>query len=297
MNMRLKYPKVGVIGAGVMGRALAQTLAQSGHVAVLVDVSELILEDARREIARALKLAGLFDRAPRVADPGTILERLVTTTDYGKLVDVDFVVENTTEDWATKESVYRTLERTCPPRCVLAANTSAIPIARIAAVMSDPTRVIGMHFMNPVPRKSIVEVIRGRATSDVAVGAARELLSEMGKRMILVRDSPGFVTNRVLMLTINEAIAVVQEGVAGPAEVDEIFVGCFAHAMGPLATADLIGLDTILRSLEVLRESFGNPKFDPSPLLVEMVGSGRLGRKSGVGFFNYHSGGKAVGHS
>jgi len=295
--MGLKYLKVGVVGAGVMGRELAQALAQTGHGVVLVDVADPILEGARRDIARALKFAGLFDRAARAADQGAILERVVTTTHYEKLADVDFVVENATEDWATKEAVYRILDRTCPPQCVLGANTSAIPIARIAAVVSDPTRVIGMHFMNPVPKKPIVEVIRGRATSDATVGAAGELLNEMGKRMILVRDSPGFVTNRVLMLTINEAIAVVHEGVAGPAEVDDIFVGCFAHAMGPLATADLIGLDTILRSLKVLRESFGNPKFDASPLLVAMVESGRLGRKSGVGFFDYHFEGNAVGRS
>jgi 3-hydroxybutyryl-CoA dehydrogenase len=295
--MGLRFPKVGVIGAGVMGRDLAQALAQTGHVAVLVDVTDPILEGARRDIVRGLMQASLFDRAARAADHGAILERVVTTTDYGKLADVDFVVENATEDWATKEAVYRILDRMCPPRCVLAANTSAIAITRIAAVVADPTRVIGMHFMNPVPKKPIVEVIRGRETSEATVGAASELLSEMGKRMILVRDSPGFVTNRVLMLTINEAIAVVHEGVARPAEVDDIFVGCFAHAMGPLATADLIGLDTILRSLQVLRESFGNPKFDPSPLLVEMVESGRLGRKSGVGFFDYHVKGNAVGRS
>jgi len=293
----LRFPKVGVIGAGVMGRDLAQALAQTGHVAVLVDVADSILENARQDIARGLRLASLFDRGAPAADHVAILDRIVTTTDYGRLTDVDFVVENTTEEWTTKQAVYRILERRCPARCVLAANTSAIAITRIAAVVADPTRVIGMHFMNPVPKKPMVEVIRGRETSDETVSAAHGLLSEMGKRMILVRDSPGFVTNRVLMLTINEAIAVVNEGVAGPAEVDQIFIGCFAHAMGPLATADLIGLDTILRSLQVLRESFGNPKFDPAPLLVDMVASGRLGRKSGAGFFDYHRGGNAVGRS
>jgi 3-hydroxybutyryl-CoA dehydrogenase len=289
----MSVKRVGVVGAGLMGRGVAQALAQSGIDVVLVDVATDILDEARKSIGYALKSAALFDRDLR-ADHGAILERIETTTDYGALERADFVIENTTEEWAVKEEVYRALARSCPPGCILAANTSAISIARIAAVTADPSRIIGMHFMNPVPQKRVVEVIRSPATSDATAAAACALVERLGKRAIVVGDSPGFVTNRVLMLTINEAIAVVEEGVAGARDVDDIFVGCFAHAMGPLATADLIGLDTILRSLNVLRESFDDPKFDARPLLRRMVESGRLGRKSGGGFFDYdiRSGGR-----
>ena len=278
--------RVGVIGAGVMGRGIAQVLAQAEIDVVLVDVTAETLDEAMRSIGYALKSAALFDPALRGAH-ADILARIEPTTDYDLLGQVDFVIENTTEEWPIKERVYHILSRVCPPECVLAANTSAISIARIAAETADPSRVIGMHFMNPVPQKDVVEVIRSAATSDETVAAATALLDRLGKRAIIVRDSPGFVTNRVLMLTINEAIAVVEEGVAEPHDVDAIFVGCFAHAMGPLATADLIGLDTILRSLDVLEDSFGDPKFAARPLLRRMVESGRLGRKSGGGFFDY----------
>lgn len=278
--------RVGVVGAGTIGRGVAQALAQAAIDVVLVDVTAETLDEALRSIGYALKSAALFDPELRRAH-SEILARIEATTDYDALGQVDFVIENATEEWSIKQRVYRLLSSTCPPGCVLAANTSAISIARIAAETADPSRVIGMHFMNPVPKKDVVEVIRSAATSDETVGAATELLDRLGKRAIIVRDSPGFVTNRVLMLTVNEAIAVVEEGVAEPADVDAIFVGCFAHAMGPLATADLIGLDTVLRSLDVLQDSFGDPKFAPRPLLRRMVESGRLGRKSGGGFFDY----------
>jgi len=278
--------KVGVIGAGLMGRGIAQVLAQAEIDVVLVDVAAETLDQALSSIGYALKSAALFDPALRHGQ-ADILARIEPTTDYDALSQVDFVIENTTEEWPIKEGVYHLLSRVCPPDCVLAANTSAISIARIAAETVNPSRVIGMHFMNPVPQKAVVEVIRSDATSDETVASATALLDRLGKRAIIVRDSPGFVTNRVLMLTINEAIAVVEEGVAEPSDVDAIFVGCFSHAMGPLATADLIGLDTILRSLDVLQDSFGDPKFAASPLLRRMVESGRLGRKSGGGFFDY----------
>jgi len=278
--------RVGVVGAGLMGRGVAQALAQAGIEVVLVDVATAILDEARRSIGYALKSAALFDPQLR-AGHGAVLARIETTTDYGALGQVDFVIENTTEEWPVKEEVYRQLARSCRPGCILAANTSAISIARIAAATPDPSLVIGMHFMNPVPQKPVVEVIRSPATSDATAAVAQALVERLGKRAIVVGDSPGFVTNRILMLTINEAIAVVEEGVASARDLDDIFVGCFSHAMGPLATADLIGLDTILRSLNVLRESFDDPKFDARPLLRQMVESGRLGRKSGSGFFDY----------
>lgn len=277
--------RIGVIGAGLMGRGLAQTLAQHGLDVVLIDVSDEVLSAAGQAIHDALKAAALFD--PALRDRGAILARITATTDYAALGQVDMVIENSTEDWSVKTAVYAGLADACRTGCPIAANTSAIPIARLAALVPDPSRVIGMHFMNPVPHKPLVEVIRAPATSERAVAAARALLTRIGKRAIVVGDSPGFVTNRVLMLTINEAIALVDEGVAPAADVDALFVGCFAHAMGPLATADLIGLDTILRSLVVLQDSFGDAKYAAHPLLRRMVANGHHGRKTGRGFFDY----------
>lgn len=277
---------VAVIGAGVMGRGVAQVLAQHDFNVVLMDLTPQLLDEARRSIAHALKSAALFDPELRGRHEA-VLARIETTTDYEALAEADFVIENVTEDWSAKETVYRALGSRCRPDCTLAANTSAISIARIASLVPKPSRVIGMHFMNPVPQKPLIEVIRSPATSEATIAAAIALLERIGKKAIVVGDSPGFVTNRVLMLMINEAIAVVEEGISNARDVDAIFMGCFSHAMGPLATADLIGLDTILRSLEVLEESFGDPKYAARPLLREMVASGRLGRKTGAGFFVY----------
>jgi 3-hydroxybutyryl-CoA dehydrogenase len=262
-------------------------LAQTGHLVVLVDVSDSILDEARDTIAKKLKSAALFDANLRGANHAEILKRIDSTTDIERLGEVDVVVENVTERWSTKEPVYRQLDRICQPNCILAANTSAITITRLAAVTQRPDRVIGMHFMNPVPQKDFVEVVRGWHTSEATVIAAGQFLGQLGKQAIVVKDMPGFVSNRVLMLTINEAVFVVQDNVAGPREVDEIFVRCFAHKMGPLATADLIGLDTILLTLDVLYESFADSKYRPCPLLRQMVDAGLLGRKSGKGFFDY----------
>lgn len=283
----MKYGSVGVVGAGVMGVGVAQNLAQTGHRVVLIDISDELLQHARGEIANRLRFAAMFDPALRGADHTAILERVSPTTDREQLRDADFVIENTTESWPIKQALYPELDRICRPDCVIAANTSAISITRLASATRRPDRVIGIHFMNPVPQKPVVEVIRGWHSSDATLQAARDLLQQMGKKAIVVKDMPGFVSNRVLMLTINEAIFVVQDDVASPADVDEIFVRCFAHKMGPLATADLIGLDTVLRSLEVLYESYNDSKYRPCPLLKQMVDAGLYGHKSGRGFFDY----------
>jgi 3-hydroxybutyryl-CoA dehydrogenase len=287
MKYRMKYRTIGVVGAGVVGVGVAQSLAQTGHHVVLVDIATGILERARAEIANGLRLAALLDPALREADHSAILAAIDFTTDPEQLTIVDFLVENVTESWAIKREIYPRVDKLCRTDCIFAANTSAISIARIAGTTHRPDRVIGMHFMNPVPQKPVVEVIRSAHTSEATVQGSMVVLEQMGKRAILVKDMPGFVSNRVLMLTINEAICVVHDDVANPADVDEIFVKCFAHKMGPLATADLIGLDTILRTLEVLCESYGDTKFRPCPLLIQMVEAGRLGRKSGGGFFDY----------
>jgi 3-hydroxybutyryl-CoA dehydrogenase len=283
----MKYPKVGVIGAGVIGVGVAQRLAQTEHLVVLLDVAEDVLDRARRDIGRELKFAALFDAKIRQASHPEVLSRIEFTTGYDRLSDVDMVIENTTESWAVKESVYPRLDRICRPDCILAANTSAISITRLAATTQRPDRVIGMHFMNPVPKKSVVEVVKGWHTSEETVEAAREFLQELGMKAIVVNDMPGFVSNRVFMLAINEAIFVVQDNVASASDVDEIFVKCFAHKMGPLATADLIGLDTVLLTLDVLYQSYNDSKYRACPLLRKMVDAGLRGRKSGKGFFDY----------
>ena len=270
-----------------MGRGLAQDLAQTGHLVTLLDISNEILGQARNEIAKNVRFHHLVAGTQERFDQAEVLERIHFTTDYAPFETVDFVIENATEDWAVKARIYLELDGICRATTVLATNTSAIPITRIAGDTSRPGRVIGMHFMNPVPLKPAVEVIRGAETSQEAVEKAKRLLAQMKKRAIVVRDSPGFVSNRVLMLMINEAVFLVQEQVASLVDIDDIFKHCMGHAMGPLETADLIGLDTVLRSVEVLRDALGESKFEPCPLLQEMVAEGKLGRKSGVGFYTY----------
>ncbi|MFT7691650.1 MAG: 3-hydroxybutyryl-CoA dehydrogenase [Candidatus Latescibacterota bacterium] len=276
---------VGVIGAGVMGRGVAQNLAQTDHDVVLVDIDDAILKAARSEIRNNIRLQGLFNKAAKPA--GNALDKIQFTTDYQLLANADFVVENAVEKWDIKKEIYPQLDAICPEPCVFAANTSAISITKIASATNRPDRVVGMHFMNPVPMKDTVEVIRGFHSSDKSMDTARQFLSQMGKEGVVVKDSPGFVSNRVLMLTVNEAIFLLQDQVASVEDVDKIFRDCFGHKMGPLETADLIGLDTILYSIEVLYESFNDSKFRPCPLLKKMVDAGLYGRKNGRGFYNY----------
>jgi 3-hydroxybutyryl-CoA dehydrogenase len=204
------------------------------------------------------------------------------------LNNVDFVIENATEKFEIKKEIYAQIDQVCPEHCVFAANTSAISITRLASLTKRPERVLGMHFMNPVPMKSMVEMVRGYHTADETIATAQSLLASMGKESIVVNDSPGFVSNRVMMLTINEAIFVVHEQVATVEEVDRMFKGCFGHKMGPLETADLIGLDTILLSLEVLYDSYNDSKYRPCPLLKKVVDAGMHGRKNGRGFYSYN---------
>ena len=277
----------GVIGAGVMGAGVAQVLAQTGHRVLLLDIDEGRLNQVKREIQNNLRFQGLFKKGESKEPPAAVIERISFTTDYEALIEADFIIENVTEKWEIKKEVYSRIDLIAPASSVFACNTSAIPITKIASATSRADRVIGMHFMNPVPMISMVEVIRGYHTSEETIGRARQLLAEMGKECVIVNDSPGFVTNRVLMLTINEAIWLVFDQVAPAEDVDKIFKTCFGHKMGPLETADLIGLDTILNSIEVLYESFNDSKYRPCPLLKKMVDAGLYGRKSGQGFYAY----------
>ncbi|GAA6624129.1 3-hydroxyacyl-CoA dehydrogenase family protein [Scytonema sp. NUACC26] len=283
----MKIQVVGVVGAGVMGIGVAQNLSQTGHQVILVDISEDILDNAKKEIRNNVRFQGFFQKNQQAESPDNILHRIKFSTNYKFLEDAEFVIENATEKWDIKKGIYAQLDAICPDKTVFAANTSAISITRIASVTKRADKVIGMHFMNPVPMKPMVEMIRGYHTSDDAIATAKELLAQMGKECILVNDSPGFVSNRVLMLTINEAIFLLQDRVASVEEVDKIFKSCFGHKMGPLETADLIGLDTILFSIEVLYESFNDSKYRPCPLLKKMVDAGLYGRKNGQGFYTY----------
>lgn len=278
---------IGVIGAGVMGIGVAQCAAQAGLDVIMLDLDDAVLARSRQETRNQLRFGALMGRGVAAQDIAATLARIAFTTEPAALSHADFVVENIVENWEAKRSVYATLDAVCPAHCVFAANTSAIPITRIGGATSRPQQVLGMHFMNPVPLKDTVEVIRGYHTSEATLAVGLDFLARMGKQAVVVNDSPGFVSNRVLMLTINEAIALVHERVAAPADVDRIFEECFGHKMGPLATADLIGLDTILYSLEVLQDCFGDPKFRPSALLKQMVDAGLHGRKNGKGFFDY----------
>ena len=276
--------RVGIAGCGVMGRGLAQSLARSGLDIVVVDISQDILDTGQNEIYQGLRFYCFQNKE---FDPDAAMKRIRFDLSPEAFSDVDFLVENITEKPELKEPLYRKIDNVCKPGCVFAANTSAISITRIASWTERQDMVIGMHFMNPVPMKPVVEVIRGWHTSDETVETAKVFLKAIDKKAVVVNDMPGFVSNRVLMLMVNEAIWLIQDGVAGARDVDKIFRSCFGHKMGPLETADLIGLDTILYSLEVLYESFCDDKFRPCPLLRKMVDAGLLGRKSGEGFHRY----------
>jgi len=285
---------IGVLGSGVMGRGVAHALAGSGHRVVLIDHDPDQLTSALRQIRRDLRLVQLMQSSPAPRPDGVpppaadeLLARISATTEVEMLRGAAFIIENVTENWEIKQQVHRALDRLDMPAVPVAINTSAIPMARFAALYRDPGRVVGMHFMNPVPLMPVIEVIRGAATGAAALAAARQLAAQMGKQAIVVHDSPGFVTNRVMMLTVNEAIALLHEGVSTAEDIDRLFQTCFNHRMGPLATADLIGLDTVMYSLDVLHGELHQDKYRPCPLLAQLVAQGKLGRKTGAGFFSY----------
>ena len=278
---------LGVVGAGVMGRGVAQAAAQKSMQVILLDLSDEVLESAENEIRQELRFAAMLSKGPETHSVDEVCRHIEFTTDLSKLAQVDFLVENVSEKVAIKQALYPQLDSLCKSDCVFAVNTSAISITRVGSWTQRPDKVVGMHFMNPVPMKPLVEVIRAHHSSEATIDTAKQFLAQLGKEAVVVNDMPGFVSNRILMLTVNEAVFVVQDQVSTARDVDRIFKGCFGHKMGPLETADLIGLDTILFSLDVLYESYNDPKFRPAPLLRKMVDAGLHGRKSGQGFFKY----------
>ncbi|HEY8981710.1 MAG TPA: FAD-dependent oxidoreductase [Streptomyces sp.] len=276
---------VAVVGAGVMGIGVAQNLAQSGHTVTLVDRDQDIVDRAIARIGLNCRMSAMLGGP--VVDSDEVLARITGGTGLDLLADADVVIENITENWELKSELYPRLDAAARPDAVFVANTSAIPITRIASLTKRPSQVVGVHFMNPVPMKKAVELIPGHHTTEDSLKKVRELLDSMGKKAIDVNDASGFVSNRVLMLTVNEAAYLVYEGVADAATVDEVFRECFGHPMGPLETADLIGVDTILYSVEVLHEHFADSKYRPCPLLKKMTDAGLHGRKTGEGFYRY----------
>ena len=278
--------KIGVIGAGVMGRGVAQNLAESGHEVILLDLSKDILEHAMLEIKKNVRLYRLFNKTAK-GNPEEICSLIHPVKNLEEMKEVKFVIENITEDIEKKKSLYGQMNQMFNSDCIFMVNTSCVSITKIASFMNKPDKVIGTHFMNPVPMIKAVEVIRGYHTSGETLQKVEELLRKMGKESIVVNDFPGFVSNRISHLMMNEAAFIVQDQVADPKTVDDIFKKCYGHKMGPLETADLIGLDTVVNSLDVLFESYNDTKFRCCPLLRKMVDAGLHGKKSGKGFYNY----------
>ncbi len=278
--------KIGVVGAGTMGNGIAHVFARSGYDVILHDVQQAFLDrgvqNVRKNLEREVTAGKLTADASAEA-----LARIMPSLELQALAACDFVVEAASEKLEIKTALFANLDSLCRPDVILATNTSSISITKIAAVTKRPGQVVGMHFFNPVPMMKLVEVVRGLATRDETAQQVTALAQKLDKVPIEIQDAPGFVSNRVLMPLLNEAIYAVMEGVATPEAVDEIFKLGMAHKMGPLALADFIGLDVCLDIMRVLQSGFGDPKYRPCPLLIKMVDAGWLGKKSGRGFYQY----------
>jgi 3-hydroxybutyryl-CoA dehydrogenase len=279
--------KIGIIGSGVMGTGVAQLFAQCGYQVMLVDTIKSQLNKAKDKIVERLHYQKIIGTRGLNDSTENILLRINFTTSYNDLEATSFIIENVTENWSIKRDLYTSLNNICSSQCILGVNTSAISITKIASLMENPKRVVGMHFMNPATMMPMVEVIKGYHTDDNTIESVKQLLGNVQRKYIVVNDSVGFVTNRAMMIFVNEAIFMVQENIASAEDIDALFRQCFGHKMGPLQTADLIGLDTILNSLEVLYEGLNDSKYRPCWLLKKMVDAGLHGEKTKKGFYSY----------
>lgn len=285
----MQYQTIGVIGAGIMGQGVSFQLAKYNYQVILVDVSDDKLQDARDAIRNIARFDLLMQRQKKCpagssTDPA---QNIRYTTQLQEIAAAQLIVENIPEKIGVKEQLYEQLRDIVSPGTVVAVNTSATPITRLSAYLKEPANVLGIHFVNPVHLMPTIEMVKGLFTSEQTIAGAMQFLATMNMQGVLVNDSPGFVSNRVMLMYINEAIFCIQEKVATAREVDKIFRGCLSHAMGPLETADLIGLDTILYSIEVLYNEFNDDKYRPAYLLKQMVSAGLLGKKTGEGFYKY----------
>ena len=283
----MEFRRIGVLGAGNIGIGVVTDLVLHGISAVVVDLSDEILECARVAVLNNVRCVPLLSKTLPRATREEAAQRMVFTTELADVASCDFIIENVTEDWSVKRPIYEALDRVAPPDVCFGANTSCISITQIGGATRRPDKVVGLHLMNPVHLKPTVEVIRGFHTSEQTLETLLQLFAALQKEAIVVEDLPGFVSNRISHLFMNEAAFVLQDSVATAEQIDQIFKKCFGHKMGPLETADLIGLDTVMRSLDVLYESFRDPKYRCSPLLRKLVHAGHLGRKTGKGFHVY----------
>lgn len=272
-----------IFGAGVMGKGVAQVLLEYGHKVYLNDISEELLSKAKVDIERGIMISKMTNKQI----DANVINNLTLATDYSNLKKSDFIIENITENVKMKSKLYSEIVDYCQEDTIFMVNTSCISITKIGAITKRADRVIGTHFMNPVPMMKAVEVIKGFYTSEETIQKTNDLFTSLNKEGIIVNDFPGFVSNRISHLMMNEAAFIVQDQVADVKTVDEIFKKCYSHKMGPLETADLIGLDTVVESLQVLYDSYQDSKFKCCPLLKKMVDAGLLGRKSGRGFYEY----------